>query len=98
MKKKLALDTHSYIWWASIAGAIISFAVQISKAFNWPFTADMGTQAMTIVNTILTMLVATGVLVDTSKSDKVNSSNQLDQLPTQVETPTFKDPTTMRKG
>ncbi|WP_164509403.1 phage holin [Companilactobacillus jidongensis] len=69
MNKKLSLDVHSTVWWVSIVSLIGVLAQQVGHLFGWEITGEQLNQIMAIVNTILSIGGALGLVYDTSKKE-----------------------------
>lgn len=67
MNKKLSLDTHSAVWWVSIVSLLGVLAQQVGHLFGWEITGEQLNQLMAIVNTLLSIGGALGLVYDTSK-------------------------------
>ncbi|PMD70243.1 phage holin [Companilactobacillus nuruki] len=97
MKNKLTLDTHSAVWWVSTLSLVGVLVQQVGHLFGWEITGEELNQAMGIVNTVLTIAGSLGLVYDTSK-DKTNESNTVQSDLTEVKTPTYQNPTNLRRN
>lgn len=67
---KLTLDTHSKAWWVSITSLGLVLAQQVAHLFGWTIPAGTVNDVTAIINTLLTIGGAVGLIYDTSKGGK----------------------------
>lgn len=70
MKNNLSLDVHSKLWWTSIISLSIVLAQQIGHLFGWEITGDTANQVMAIVNTMLSIGGALGLIYNTGGNNE----------------------------
>ena len=72
MKKKtnLTLDVHSKRWWLSIGALALILVQQICHVFGWELPDGTANDLTGLLNTILALAGAVGLVTDTTKEDK----------------------------
>lgn len=76
IKKKLALDVHSKVWWTSITALLIVLAQQVAHTLGWEISSETINGVTGIINTLLTIGGLLGVVVDTTSKDSTNEEDK----------------------
>lgn len=66
MKNNLTLDVHSKVWWLSITSLFLVLIQQILGLFNVTLPAEIPSQITQIINTLLALGGAVGLIYDTT--------------------------------